>query len=114
MLPYHKYQFERGGAEHGNQPLHWPGTVDGYPVRGPKPPDLKQGEVEDIPLTADFKSHMFELWEPTDKQFFDAVNDKITIGWYRLLKREDRWDDDKKHFRVWMEWLQIYGALNAK
>lgn len=113
-MNFQKYYGDRGGQQHGDQPLHWPCTIDGFPVRGQLAPDLKQRETEDIALTYDFHSRMFELWDPIQKEEFDAVNDRIVNGWYRLLKRADNWDEDKKHYRVWLEWSQIYGVMAPK
>ena len=111
-----KYFGEHGGPQHNNAHLHWPGTMDGFPVVGPSSAfaDLKQDEIENIDLQYDFKSRMFTLWDEKEKAEFDDVNDKIVNGWYRLLKRSDHWDDEKKHFRVWLEWFQIYGMLPTK
>lgn len=108
-----KYYGEHGGPQHGDARLHWPGTVEGFPFVG-NPGDLRQQEVEDIDLQYDFKSCMFELWDPQQKADFDEINDKIVNGWYRILKRTDHWDDEKKHFRVWLEWFQIYGMIPSK
>lgn len=114
-MSLHKYYGERGGAAHGDGMLHWPGTLDGYPVRGSGlPPDLKKEELEDIPLQLDFKSRMFELWDPAQKAEFDEINDKIINGWYLLQLRNDNWDDEKKHLRVWLEWAQVYGMMPPK
>ncbi|NDD52539.1 hypothetical protein EBZ39_01450 [bacterium] len=108
-----KYHSEIGGEQHGNRRLHWPGTLDGFPFIG-EPGDLKQQEVEDIQLQYDYKSKMFELWDVSQKSEFDDINDKIVNGWYRLLRRNDNWDEDKKHFRVWLEWCQVYGMSPTK
>lgn len=111
-----KYHSEVGGSQHGNSRLYWPGTMDGFPFAGDpgSVPDLKQNEIEDIDLQYDFKSRMFELWDSGQKTEFDDVNDKIVNGWYRLLRRSDHWDDEKQHFRVWLEWCQVYGMLPQK
>lgn len=110
-----KYHGELGGPQHNNAQLNWPGTLDGFPVLGSgQRPDLKQDELENIDLQYDFKSHMFELWDPAQKAEFDSINDKIVNGWYRLLKRTDNWDDEHKHFRVWLEWAQVYGMIPPK
>jgi hypothetical protein len=110
-----KYFNERGGAAHGNDRLHWPGTMDGFPVRGDAlPPDLKKEELENLDIRLDFKSKMFELWEADQKAEFDDVNDKIINGWYLQQRRNDNWDDEHKHFRVWLEWAQVYGMLPPK
>jgi len=111
-----KYHGEMGGQQHNNSLLQWPGTVDGFPVLGPPggSANLKQDEIENLDLQYDFKSRMFILWDEKDKAEFDDINDKIVNGWYRLLKRSDNWDDEHKHFRVWLEWFQIYGMLPTK
>lgn len=111
-----KYHGEAGGWQHGGHRLNWPGTMDGFPVIGGVggPSDLKQEELENIDLQYDFKSKMFVLWEPEQKAEFDDINDKIVNGWYRLLKRSDHWDEENKHYRVWLEWFQIYGMLPTK
>lgn len=113
-MSFQKYYGDRGGQRHGDQPLHWPGTIDGFPVRGQISADLKQRETEDVPLSYDFYSRMFELWDPAQKQEFDEVNDRVINGWYRLFKRADNWDEEKKHYRVWLEWGQIYGLMTNK
>lgn len=110
-----KYHGEIGGTQHNNARLNWPGTLDGFPVIGAgHRPDLKQDELENIDLQYDFKSRMFELWDPAQKAEFDDINDKMVNGWYRLLKRTDNWDDEHKHFRVWLEWAQVYGMIPPK
>jgi hypothetical protein len=111
-----KYHGEHGGPQHGGANLHWPGTMDGFPVAGPPNlfADLKQNEVENLELQYDFKSKMFVLWDEKQKAEFDDINDKIVNGWYRLLKRSDHWDEENKHYRVWLEWFQIYGMLPTK
>jgi hypothetical protein len=110
-----KYHGEIGGTQHNNAQLNWPGTLDGFPVIGAgHRPDLKQDELENIDLQYDFKSRMFELWDPAQKAEFDNINDKMVNGWYRLLKRTDNWDDEHKHFRVWLEWAQVYGMIPPK
>ena len=103
-----KYHHDRGG--NGRSRLHWPGTIDGIPFRGANAPDLKDKEIDNIKLEADFKSQLFELWDPEQKAQFDEVNDRALAGWYRILRRFEHWDDERKHYRVWVEWCQLYGA----
>lgn len=110
-----KYHGEIGGPQHGQAQLNWPGTLDGFPVLSAgNQANLKQEELENIDLRYDFKSHMFELWDAQQKAEFDDINDKIVNGWYRLLKRSDNWDEERKHFRVWLEWAQVYGMIPPK
>ncbi len=111
-----KYYGEQGGTKHSDQQLNWPGTLDGFPVvsRPGMAPDLKQEEIENLDLRLDFKSKMFNLWEDAQKSEFDEINDKIVNGWYMLQKRSDHWDDEHKHYRVWLEWCQVYGMIPPK
>lgn len=107
-----KYHGELGGEDHAG-PLNWPGTLDGFPVLG-RPgasTNLKQSELENLEIRYDFKSRLFLLWSDDEKASFDDVNDKIVNGWYRLLKRADVYDEEHKHYRVWLEWAQVYGML---
>lgn len=111
-----KYFQEIAGQQHGNHRLYWPGTPEGFPVIAPPgtAPNLKQEEMENIDFRLDFKSKMFELWDTAQKAEFDDINDKIVNGWYMLQKRSDHWDDEHKHFRIWLEWCQVYGMIPPK
>ena len=105
-----KFFADNGGpeSEHG-KPLHWPGTPEGFPYRGDNPPLAKRHEMDDMAHVLDFKSEMFELWDPPSKARFDAIMDRIKNGWYVQCRRDDRWLEDKRHYSVWLEWVQIYG-----
>lgn len=90
-----------------NKPIHWPGTVDGFPFRG----DLgttTQKEYENIPLVYDAKCQIFEL--PSQMEEYLLVIDRCANGWYRL--RHERflgWDPVTKSESVFLQWLEIYG-----
>ena len=103
-----KYFSDRGGEDHGGT-LFWPGTMEGFPFRGRAAPHLKQEEMEQIELVLDYKSRMFRLWEPAEKAGFDQIMDRIVNGWYMQHVRKDEWDPQYQHYRVWLEWIQIYG-----
>jgi len=111
-----KYHGEHGGLQHGESMLQWPGTIDGFPILSDPSTqfNLKQEEVENLDTQMAFKSRLFELWDPQQKAEFDDISDKIINGWYRLLKRSEHWDDEQKHFRIWMEWGQVYGMVPDK
>lgn len=107
-----KFHSEMGGPQHNGAQLSWPGTPEGFPVINRSgQADLKQDEVENLDLRLDFKSKMFELWDTAQKTEFDDINDKIVNGWYLLQKRSDTWAEEHKHYRVWLEWCQIYGMI---
>lgn len=111
-----KYFGETAGQQHGGHKLHWPGTPDGFPVLAAPgvQPNIKQDELDNIDFRLDFKSKMFELWDVSQKTEFDDINDKIVNGWYMLQRRENHWDEEKKHYRVWLEWCQVYGMIPPK
>ena len=104
-----KFFSDQGGAQsaHGGQ-LTWPGTADGFPVRGAVP-DLMQDEYDNIPLALDYKSGLFKLFDPAEKQAFDNIMDRIVNGWFMQHRRIDRWSDQHCGMVVWLEWVQIYG-----
>ena len=104
-----KFFDEGGGKEEHGGLLHWPGTPDGFPFRGDAAPHLRQNEIDDVALALDYRSQMFLLWKPEDKKAFDAIMDRVVNGWYMQHKREDVWDAKNQHYRVWLEWVQIYG-----
>jgi|TARA_B100000809_G_scaffold204189_1_gene205506 hypothetical protein len=107
-----KYFGERGGdgSEHGGQ-LHWPGTPAGFPFRGRQVPTLTAEETEDIPTAFDFHCRVFELWTADELKEYQQIRDRAANGWYQITHIERLFDEDKKNWRVYMEWNQIYGEL---
>jgi len=104
-----KYFSDVGGdAEHGGK-LHWPGTEEGFPFRGETVPNLKQQELEQLPLALDYKSRSFKLWDEQDKVAFDLVMDRVVNGWYMQHKRFDNYVAEHQDFVIRLEWVQIYG-----
>jgi hypothetical protein len=103
-----KYFRDNGGPDHGGD-LHWPGTMEGFPFRGDRAPDLHQEEFETIAHAMDYHSKLFELWKPEEKQAFDDVMDRIVNGWFMQHRRHDQWTDDG--LAVWLEWVQVYGEV---
>ena len=93
----------------GNQ-LHWPGTIDGYPVRGQATPVTSQNEFENIPLVYDAKGKYFIL--PDDLTEYLDVIDRCANGWYQL--RHERFlgfDPETKKETVFLQWLEIHGEI---
>ena len=105
-----KFFAERGGPGTVHRDtLHWPGTADGFPFRGPAVPQLHDDEYANIPLALDYHSKRFFLWEEADKLEFDVVMDHIANGLYLKYHRESHWDAEHQAPVVWLEWLQVYG-----
>lgn len=104
-----KFYEERGGPQHGG-PLAWPGTAEGFPVRG-ESADIRGDEINEIPLAMDYKSRIFKLWEPEEHAAFNDIMDRIINGWFMQHKRIDRWCDQHCGLLIWLEWVQIYGEI---
>ena len=108
-----KYFGEQGGSttDHGGQ-LHWPGTHAGIPFRGGQVPNLKsEEETDQVQHVLDFHCHVFALWEEEDLKAYSAIRDRAANGWYHIAFIERQFDEDKQHWRVYLEWHQIYGEL---
>lgn len=103
-----KFFSDKGGQQHGGA-LTWPGTADGFPIRGEYNPQMRDDEYTRIPLVLDYKAKMFHLWDPVQLVEFHQVMDRIVNGWYMQHKRIDRWCDQYGGLLVWLEWAQIYG-----
>ena len=108
-----KFVGEQDPNTHGGK-LHWPGTMDGFPFRGESAPTLTADQYEEVPLVLDYHSQLFILGDPEQKKAFDQIMDRIANGWFRQVKRIDRWSDDPMGPVVWLEWVQIYGELPNK
>ena len=52
--------------------------------------NLKQREMEEMPLAMDYKSLLFKAWVPEEKANFDRIMDRIVNGWYMQHKRVDK------------------------
>ena len=98
-------------SQYGATPA-WPGTPEGFPVVGATGP-LTRVDAKRLQYVAKFQSRMFCLYEPLDKQAFDAVMQHITLGLFRVIKQEYHWLPEQKHYMVWLEWCQIYAVPGA-
>ena len=107
-----KYFGEHGGtdSEH-NERLHWPGTLDGFPFRGTASPNLKQEEIEELPLSLDFHCQTFELWKDEDRRVYVDIRDRAANQWYQIVFIDRQFDKDHGNWRVYVEWNQISGEL---
>ena len=102
------------GTPHG-QPLIWPGTTEGFPVRGVNGPvALKQHETENIPIAMDYHARRFRLWNPEEAADFNSVMDHIVNGLYMQHKRFDNYVPEEQDYVVRLEWVQIYGELSPQ
>lgn len=100
-----KYFRERQDAD--GVPLFWPGGPEGFPFRGRQPPQTNQKEYEDLTATGKLRCRVFYLNEPKDLQDYVAVRDKCANGLFIPVDRDRVWDDEKKTYRIFLEWLEM-------
>ena len=91
--------------------LIWPGTPEGFPLRGKVIPHLKQEEYENLPLRFDFDCDWFDINDDDSRTKYKQVMDRIASGVYYLWKRHDLPDPATGKLRIWLEWLVITGEL---
>lgn len=109
---FKQFQGEQGSRHPGV--LHWPGDLDGFPVLsrdGSLPPLLKNDELEDIERTATFHSRMFCLWDEQDHAEYVEIMTRAAMGWFIIKCQERIYEAEQKHFRVYLEWLQVYSEV---
>lgn len=87
-------------------PLSWPGTLDGFPCKGPMPKAMKQEEYEDIPLTFDAKVAILQL--PKDIEKYQEVIDRVANGWYQLRHEKIDKNEDGT-YQVFLQWIEVFG-----
>lgn len=87
--------------------LHWPGTADGYPFRGPEVPVTTQGEYEQLPIVYDAKSKLLII--PDDLDEYNNIIDKCANGWFVLRHEKFLNNEATGTIRVFLSWLEIYG-----
>ena len=92
--------------------LLWPITPTGLPVRAPKQQvHLKHDDVDNLPIQANFNCRMFSLCDPKDLEDFKQIHHKLVNRIYIQLHRENHWDEEQKHLRVWLEWAELCHVL---
>jgi len=88
--------------------LFWPGSQEGFPFRGEKPPNLTDNEYENLRLFCDAFVDTFYMNDPEHKKRYQEILDRVANGWYFIRDRDRRWDDDKKCYVIFLEWIQVY------
>lgn len=104
-------KYWRTRTDGAGNPLHWPGTIDGYPVRG-RPGLVRQDEFEQTPLTADARGRIFEL--PRELGEYLEVVDRCANGlWHLRLDQFLEWDSASKTMYRFVQWLEVYGEAGG-
>jgi len=105
FTPSSKYFGEQDERHQGT--LHWPG-VHGIPFRGSHIPNLKQRELDQLPIVAHACHQTFDLSDPEQAAVYQWVRDRIRNGLFTLDFIE-RWKNEGgTNMRVYLEWSQLY------
>ena len=105
LTPSHKYHGEQGDRYDGK--LQWPGA-NGFPFIGDTAPNLKQHEVEALPIVGEAKENVFDLNELDDRRYYNWVRDRIRNGLFVQDHISRRQPDDKLWPIIYLEWTQCY------
>lgn len=109
-----KYFGEQSKSHNGT--LFWSTALNGFPYRGPRPPLLRQDELDQfIDVHWDFHCKEFDLEKEEDRNLYQNVMDRIINGWYYLHHREHVKDITTGRVRyIYVEWSQRYGHLSPE
>jgi hypothetical protein len=103
--PSHKFHGEQDDR-HGGQ-LHWPGA-QGLPFRGEAAPNLKQAELETLPVIGDAQEKVFDLSKEEDAKQYNWIRDRSRNGQFTIDFIERHWNEETKNMVVYIEWTQLY------
>ena len=102
--------FGEQDPRHGSQ-LQWPGA-QGLPFRGDAVPNVKQEELEQLPVVGEAFQQTFDLTDEEQAKSYRWVRDRIRNGMFTqdYVHREHILDEDKNELRtlVYLEWTQLY------
>jgi hypothetical protein len=102
-----QYFNDQGGAEHNGQELYWNNSPDGLPFKG-VPGNLRKEELENAPLSMQFRAFTFNLADPEHLAFYVHVNNRIVSRWYIEYYRERIFAPGSTAPHVYLEWVQCY------
>lgn len=116
--PPGKYFGDTSPLWHGDSAqLIYPGTQDGHPIRiphGTNIPPLKEHEFKKLPVVYDFKTAVFNSWDPESFKVYQDLIDRIGNGQFGLVRRKEREAEGPNGEKGWLfyiEWAQPYGSL---
>jgi hypothetical protein len=104
-MSFFKYYNERQDAD--GEKLWWPGGPDGFPFRGGQPPQTTKDEFEKLKLTGKARCRLFYLDTEADLKDYITIRDKCANGLYVPIDRDRVWDEDRKNYRIFLEWLEL-------
>ena len=97
---------------HGDR-LTWPGTDAGFPILGRVSGPMKQQEYEELEHKFTYHARWFLMWEPADANEYLYVQERAVNGWFKIIDREKIYDPIRRDYRIWLEWVQVYGVAPA-
>ena len=103
-----KYHNEQSDLHKGS--LHWPG-VNGLPFLGNAPPNVKQHELEQMPVVGYACHQLFDLGDKKQSEVYAWVRDRIKNGLFTLDWIFRHFDEDEKRMWVYIEWTQLYTIM---
>jgi hypothetical protein len=103
--PTVKYQNEQGSGHKGQ--LHWPG-VNGLPFLGQAPPNIRQHELEQLPIVGYACHQLFNLSDDDQSKVYGWVRDRIKNGLFALDWVYRHFDEQEKVMWIYIEWTQLY------
>jgi hypothetical protein len=105
----HKYHGEQDDR-HGGK-LHWPG-VGGIPFRGDAVPNIRQEELENLPIVGEGFEHTFDMDNESQAVAYRWIRDRIRNGMFTqdYIHREHKIDEETGNMKtlIYMEWTQLY------
>lgn len=109
-MNYQSKYFPNGRDPHGNAVI-FPGTSEGYPFRGSQIPNLKQDEYDNLEITYDSQTRIFDLSKPEELEAYNSVIDKCAKNLAKLRLELHEYDREKGSWRFLVQWLEPYGEL---
>jgi hypothetical protein len=102
-----KYHGEQG-PEHAGK-LQWPG-VNGFPFRGEQIPNIRQDELEKLPVVGDAREETFDLSKEDEATRYRWVRDRCRNGLFvqDYAHKEHAMVDGKLTTLIYLEWTQLY------
>jgi len=103
-VSFFKYYSEKFDSD--GEALTWPGGPEGYPFRGPTPPQTTEEEFQNLKVSGKFRCRTFYLDKPEDMADYIKVRDKCSNAYFILIDRDRQWDEDIKNYRIFIEWVE--------
>lgn len=92
--------------------LMWPGTLDGYPVRGPASPvPLREEELDELPYVSDFHAEILTL--PADLERYIYVMDRVVNGFWVKDREEFHYHPEDRTYSVFLSWAEVSKQVPA-